>query len=115
MISGKSFLKKTVILGSYIKEDLAQGNCYRRSSLITRSACAIRLVIYSTRLTLIVLEILAYPHVVLVCSLVVLVCPLVLLVVISVGLFITDLVLIRKSKTSSVKFSSVRNEISNKK
>ena len=51
MISGKSFLKKTVILGSYIKEDLAQGNCYRRSSLITRSACAIRLVIYNTRLT----------------------------------------------------------------
>ena len=43
------FKKKTVILGSYIKE--VQGNYYRKTHPITCSTCKIHLVMHSTRLT----------------------------------------------------------------
>ena len=45
------FKRKTVILDSYIKEDLVQGKFYRRTRLVTRRACTIWLVTCSTRLT----------------------------------------------------------------
>ena len=45
------FKKKTVILDSYIKEDLVHGNFYGRNRLVTHSTCTIRRVTRSTRLT----------------------------------------------------------------
>ena len=39
------FKKKTVILDSYIKEDIRLGNYYRRTRLVTCSTCKTRLVL----------------------------------------------------------------------
>ena len=45
------FKKKTVILDSQIKEDISQGNYYRRTRLVTCSTSKTRLVTHSTCLT----------------------------------------------------------------
>ena len=103
------FKKKTVILDSQIKENISQGNYYRRTRLVTCITSKTRLVTHSTRLITRIIIVLVFPpvvlvyplvvlvcpfvcpFVVLVCPLVVLVCSLVVLVVLSVGLFITGL------------------------
>ena len=97
------FKRKTVILKSYIKEDLAQDNFYRRTRLVARSANTIWLVSHSTHFTIFStlvlvypLTVLAYPFVEIVCPHIVPICPFVVLmlqlvisvlVVLSVGLF----------------------------
>ena len=45
------FKKKTLISDSCIKESLLQGNLYRRTRLVTRSTCKVRLVTRSTGLS----------------------------------------------------------------
>ena len=41
---------KTIVLDSYIKENISSSNYYRRTRLVARSACLIRLVTHSTHL-----------------------------------------------------------------
>ena len=86
------FKKVTVILDSYVKDNLVQGNFYPRIRFVTRStrlttrgivpACSTRSSTCNTFLSTLVL---ICPFVVLVCPLVVSVCLLVVLVVLSVS------------------------------
>ena len=86
------FKKKTVILDSQVKENISQGNYYRRTCLvtcitsktrlvthstrlITRSTCSTRLPSRSTRMTTRIVIVLVFPPKVLVYPLAVLVCP----------------------------------------
>ena len=80
------FKSKTVILKSYIKEDLAQDNFYRRTRLVARSANTIWLVSHSTHLTIfstvstcLPTQVLAYPFVEIFCPHIVPICPFVVL------------------------------------